>query len=112
MSEAAHRSRSSTDAAANHDNRYDSLKDEAAAAAQGASELVTTVARGAGEVAETVSAKLKTVGVDTDVMVNAAKDNATELQRLISDELTARPMRALGIAAAVGVLVGMMTARG
>ena len=76
-----------------------------------ASELGDTVARGATDLAETVSAKLKSVGVDTDVMTNMAKDQASELQRLIGEELRAHPMRALGVAAAVGVIVGLMTAR-
>lgn len=76
-----------------------------------ASELGENVARGAAELADAVSSRLKTVGVDTEVMANVAKDQATELQRLLGEELRARPMRALGIAAAVGVFVGLMTAR-
>ncbi len=75
------------------------------------SELADTVKRNASDLADTVSTKLKTVGVDTDVMANAAKDQASELQRMLGQELQAHPMRALGIAAAVGVFVGLMTAR-
>lgn len=44
-------------------------------------------------------------------MATAARDQASELQRMLGDELKAHPMRALGIAAAVGVFVGLMTAR-
>ncbi len=58
-----------------------------------------------------VSDKLKSVGVDTDVMVDAAKEQVSELQRILMDEMRARPMRALGVAAAVGLFVGLMTAR-
>ena len=76
-----------------------------------ASEMVDTVKRNASDLADTVSTKLKTVGVDTDVMATAAKDQASELQRMIGQELQNHPMRALGIAAAVGVFVGLMTAR-
>ncbi|MCX7324557.1 MAG: hypothetical protein NTZ14_09025 [Hyphomicrobiales bacterium] len=76
-----------------------------------ASDMVDTVKRNAGELAETVSTKLKTVGVDTDIMAHAARDQASELQRMIGQELQTHPMRALGIAAAVGVFVGLMTAR-
>lgn len=76
-----------------------------------ASELGDTVARGASDLAEAVTSRLKTAGVDTEVMANMAKGQASELQRMIGDELRARPMRALGIAAAVGVFVGLMTAR-
>lgn len=75
------------------------------------SELGDDVARGASDLADAVSSRLKTVGVDTDVMANLAKDQASELQRLIGDELRSHPMRALGIAAALGVVVGLMTTR-
>ncbi len=78
---------------------------------QEATEMADSVKRNASELAETVSTKLKTVGVDTDVMATAAKDQASELQRMLAQELQAHPMRALGIAAAVGVFVGLMTAR-
>lgn len=76
-----------------------------------AGEMHDSLARGASELVDNVSSKLKTVGVDTDVMVNAARDQASELQRLIGEELRARPMRALGVAAVVGLFVGLMTAR-
>jgi ElaB/YqjD/DUF883 family membrane-anchored ribosome-binding protein len=87
------------------------VKESAQTAEREASELGEDVARGASDLADSVSSKLKTVGVDTEVMANLAKDQASELQRLIGDELRARPMRALGIAAALGVVVGLMTAR-
>lgn len=67
--------------------------------------------RSASDMAENVSAKLKNVGVDTDVMAQAAHDQMTELQRLLADELRARPFRALGVAAAVGFVFALMTTR-
>lgn len=76
-----------------------------------AADATDNVVRTATELAETVSHKLKAVGVDTDVMANVAKGQASELQRLLSDELRAHPLRALGIAAAVGVFVGLLTTR-
>ncbi len=93
------------------ENVVDGVKRTAQTVEHEASELADTVKRNASDLAETVSTKLKTVGVDTDVMANAAKDQASEFQRMIGQELQAHPMRALGIAAAVGVFVGLMTAR-
>ncbi len=70
-----------------------------------------SLGNGAVEAMATVNEKLKSVGVDTDAMASAAKDQATELQKMVAEELRARPMRALGVAAAIGVVVGLMTAR-
>lgn len=89
----------------------DRISEAAGKAREEASELQDTVMRNAEEIASNVNQKLKAAGVDTDVMVKAAKGQASELQRLVSDELQARPLRALGIAAAIGLVVGFMTAR-
>ena len=58
-----------------------------------------------------VTAQLKTYGVDTEQMTDAAAEQASELQQLIMDEVRARPMRALGWAAAAGVILGFWAAR-
>ena len=71
----------------------------------------TGVVDSALKMRDEVSDKLKSVGVDTDQMVDAAKEQVSELQRILMDEMRARPMRALGVAAAVGLFVGLMTAR-
>jgi ElaB/YqjD/DUF883 family membrane-anchored ribosome-binding protein len=78
---------------------------------QEATDLQSSISRGASDVAENVSSKLKSIGVDTDVMVDMAKDKATDLQKLLMSELKDRPMRSLGIAAAVGLLFGYMSSR-
>jgi ElaB/YqjD/DUF883 family membrane-anchored ribosome-binding protein len=88
------------------------VKDGANTVTRDASEMATGMVESAGEFAENVSSKLKTVGLDTDLMVTAAKDRASELQRLFTEEVSNRPVRALGIAAAAGVVVGYLTARG
>jgi ElaB/YqjD/DUF883 family membrane-anchored ribosome-binding protein len=44
-------------------------------------------------------------------MVDVAKEQATDLQRLIEQEIRERPLRALGLAAAVGLFVGFLSAR-
>ncbi len=58
-----------------------------------------------------VAAQLKSYGVDTDQMTDAAAERASELQRLLIDEVRARPMRALGWAAAAGIVLGFWAAR-
>ena len=76
-----------------------------------ASALEDSLTRSAEDIAATVSERLRAVGVDTDKMVDVAKEQATELQQLIEDEIRERPLRALGIAAAVGLFVGFLSAR-
>ncbi|RDJ26852.1 hypothetical protein DWF00_01345 [Bosea caraganae] len=101
-------------------------KDEAASGAEDVAERATTAGRRASREAEAlqdslmhsaeelvanVSSKLKAVGVDTDKMADVAKEQATDLQRLIVEEIRERPLRALGLAAAVGLFVGFLSAR-
>jgi ElaB/YqjD/DUF883 family membrane-anchored ribosome-binding protein len=58
-----------------------------------------------------IAANLKAYGVDTNQMTEVAGERASELQRLIMDEVKARPMRALGWAAAAGVIFGFWAAK-
>lgn len=67
--------------------------------------------RSAEELAATVSERLKAVGVDTDKLAVTAREQATDLQRLVVKEIQERPLRALGLAAAVGLFVGFLSAR-
>jgi ElaB/YqjD/DUF883 family membrane-anchored ribosome-binding protein len=69
------------------------------------------IVRGAEEIAAQVNDTLRAVGVDTDRMVDAAKKQAGDLESMIIDEIRARPLRAVGLAAAVGLFVGFLTAR-
>jgi len=97
----------------------DGLKEEAIgrasaaydAAQREAAELQEEVTRRAAQAASTFAAKLKAAGVDTDVMVEAAKDQAGALQRYLASEVKNRPVRALGVAAALGLVVGLLSSR-
>ena len=73
-----------------------------------AGEVVSATAQDA---AASVSDRLKSVGVDTDALSSAAKENASQLQQYVMNEMRSRPMRALAVAAAVGLLAGLVTAR-
>ncbi len=55
--------------------------------------------------------RLKASVVDTDVMAEATAGRLTEFQQLIMDEVRDRPLRALGWAAAVGVVFGFWAAK-
>lgn len=76
-----------------------------------ASALEDTLARSAEDIAATVTERLRSVGVDTDKMANLAREQASDLQQLIEDEIRERPLRALGLAAAVGLFIGYLSAR-
>ncbi|AMJ61067.1 hypothetical protein [Bosea sp. PAMC 26642] len=65
-----------------------------------AEETTASLTRGAKEVVTSIDDKRRTVGVDTD-----------KLSDLIADEINDRPIRALGIAMAVGFFVGIVAAR-
>jgi len=85
--------------------------DEAPAAGRQAGLAKDDLVRSAEELVATVGETLKSVGVDTDRMADVAREQATDLQRLIVKEIQERPLRALGIAAAVGLFVGFLSAR-
>jgi ElaB/YqjD/DUF883 family membrane-anchored ribosome-binding protein len=59
----------------------------------------------------TTSKNLKSVGVDADRIAEVAHERVTEFQQMLAEEIRARPFRALGWAAAAGLVVGIMSAR-
>lgn len=83
---------------------YETAKNDAAAAGRAAQ-------RSASDLASDLVRRLKDAGVDTDQLVIQAKDQATELQRAMLQEVRDRPMRALAVAAAAGLLIGLFTSR-
>lgn len=54
---------------------------------------------------------MKEFGVDTDRMIEATSERVNNLQQMLIEEVQARPMRALGWAAAAGFVLGIMAAR-
>lgn len=82
----------------------ETIRDEAQKAGRRLSETAT-------ELAETASAKLRSAGVNPDHMMDTARGQASELQRMIAAEVRARPLRALGVAALVGLAVGLLASR-
>jgi ElaB/YqjD/DUF883 family membrane-anchored ribosome-binding protein len=59
----------------------------------------------------TIHSNLKSTGVDTNQMTEAAGERIGELQQLLENEIRARPMRALGWAVVAGVIIGFWAAK-
>jgi ElaB/YqjD/DUF883 family membrane-anchored ribosome-binding protein len=93
------------------DDAVNYVKATANSAEHNAAALQNRVVRDVTDMADTVSGKLKAVAIDTDVMADLAKGEASELQRLVTEQLKNHPARTLGLVAALGVFVGLMTKR-
>lgn len=85
--------------------------DAARSVRSSAGSAVQTLANDASEAAANASRRLKSVGVDTDVMMHAAAERSSQLQTMIHDQVRRRPFRTLGVAAMLGALVGLLTTR-
>lgn len=104
----------------------ESIKDDAVDAANNASERATAAAEAALErilaieeklgkrasrAADALSARLKAAGLDADSLGDTAREHAGALQDKLVTELRERPLRTLGLAAAIGVILGMWSSR-
>lgn len=69
------------------------------------------IAAGAKDMANQVSQKLKTAGIDADGAIEMVERRATDLQDMLAEEIRERPLRALGWAAAAGIILGILSAR-
>jgi ElaB/YqjD/DUF883 family membrane-anchored ribosome-binding protein len=69
------------------------------------------VTRTAQDAVGSVSQRMRDVGVDPDRLADTAKAQMSKLQEAVEDELRERPLRTLAIAAAVGLVAGLMTTR-
>jgi len=76
-----------------------------------ASAAMDVAADTTAEIAQDLSARLKAVGIDTDVMAAAAKDRASGLGQVVRDEMHGHPLRTLGLAAAAGLVLGFLSSR-
>ncbi|MGF7056197.1 ElaB/YqjD/DUF883 family membrane-anchored ribosome-binding protein [Bosea sp. OAE752] len=74
-------------------------------------EMVSEGPDEAREAGREIVSNLKSVGIDTDRMSEAAGERVSELQRLVIEEVRAQPMRALAWAAAIGLVVGFWAAK-
>ena len=55
--------------------------------------------------------RLALEAASADYVDVSRQDGGAAMQRLIEDEIRERPLRALGVAAAVGLFVGFLSAR-
>ncbi|MBY0396848.1 MAG: DUF883 C-terminal domain-containing protein [Thermoleophilia bacterium] len=98
-------------AQADNVSTFDTIKDTAGTVAGMARDGASDAADAAADVAQDLSARLKTVGIDTDVMAAAARDRASGLGQIVSDEMQGHPLRTLGLAAAAGLVLGFLSSR-
>ncbi|KRE11320.1 hypothetical protein ASE63_20405 [Bosea sp. Root381] len=108
---AASAKRAKDEAVAGSENIAAEARRVAASTKHEAGAIEDSLSRGAEDLVATVGERLRSAGVDTDRMVEVAKEQATDLQHLIEEEIRERPLRALGLAAAVGLFVGFLSAR-
>ena len=85
-------------------NGLDVVRDEAL-------ELKAMAAQGASDAANSVTKGIKLAEKEADIILDAAKQQAAALQKLMTEELRTHPLRSLGIAAAIGLVAGYMSNR-
>lgn len=76
-------------------------------AASGLREAASSASTSLRDAASSVSDTLKTVGVDTDAVASAAKEQASHLQGLLEAEIRNRPWQAMALATFFGLWLGL-----
>ncbi|OYU50472.1 MAG: hypothetical protein CFE31_02645 [Rhizobiales bacterium PAR1] len=76
-----------------------------------ADHLKAKASQGADDATAAVTKGIKNAGEEADIILEAAKQQAAALQKLMAEELRTHPLRALGIAAAIGLVAGYVTSR-
>lgn len=74
-----------------------------------ARELSESAVREITDMMASMKARLKDLGVDTDQMLETAKDSASSVEKRIAEEVVERPLRSLAIAAGIGLALGFLT---
>lgn len=99
----------SVDSASN--SARETISDTASDVRENIAEMGASVSRTTQDALTNVSQRMRDVGVDPDALAETARKQASKLQEAVEEELRERPVRTLAIAAAVGLVVGMMTTR-
>lgn len=68
-----------------------------------------SAARSAADLLDSVNAALR--AADADALGEAAQSQAGAIERFVAREFRQRPLRAAGVALAIGALVGFLSAR-
>ena len=77
----------------------------------GAQNIGDAIARSSSDIADKVNGKLKQVGLDAEPLVSAARDRTNDMRSALIDEIKARPLQAVMVAALAGLFVGVVTSR-
>ncbi|WP_069883089.1 hypothetical protein [Bosea sp. BIWAKO-01] len=78
-------------------------------ATENISEVAQVVGHRVGDMADSLGAAVNRAWDER--MGNVAQEQATDFQQMIIDEVLERPVRALGFAAAIGLIAGFIVAR-
>lgn len=93
------------------DDARDRLVSAGEAARRDAKDVGRSIAGAATDLKEAAATRLRAVGVDADDIIVAAREQAVDLQHVLIQEVRARPLRAIGIAALVGLAFGLLSSR-
>lgn len=80
-------------------------------ASEKADEFNRAAYRELADLAETIQAKLKDIGFDAGEMANQAKTRVAQAEKTVAAEVAEHPLRSLAIAAAAGVVIGLVARR-
>lgn len=94
------------DASSDVMGKVEDLADGAQAKAR---DMTENAVREISSIVASLKTQLRELGVDTEKMIDGAKDSAVSVEKRIAEEIVARPVRSLAIAAGVGLLLGFVT---
>jgi ElaB/YqjD/DUF883 family membrane-anchored ribosome-binding protein len=92
-------------------NVTDTLKKGANDMQRKASDIKNDLSEQASDMGAAVSEKLKNYGVDTDVIAESVKEQASSLQNTLNEHVRSNPGRSLALAALAGFVFALMSKR-
>jgi len=85
------------------------VEDMASDANAKARDMTENAVREISSIVASLKTQLRDLGVDTEKVIDGAKDSAASVEKRIAEEIVARPVRSLALAAGVGLLLGFLS---